>query len=127
MQDGIIFWNQSKVQSDDQNRENPENIPGRSKIFIFYYFFDWMGGWIPYEKDEKNAEKIIQDSKSRKTGKCKVFRKLHRRQDRSWQISKVKLTKCYGIEQVEQIEEEEEQILLTNGIYSMQNHKNKSI
>ena len=30
-------------------------------------------------------------------------------------------------EQIEQIKEEEEQILLTNGIYSMQNHKNKSI
>uniref|UniRef100_UPI003AADCE9C hypothetical protein n=1 Tax=Mediterraneibacter faecis TaxID=592978 RepID=UPI003AADCE9C len=74
MQDGVIFWNQSKVQSDDQNRENPENIPGLSKIFIFYHFFDGMGGWIPYEKDEKNAEKIIQDSKSRKIGKCKVFR-----------------------------------------------------
>ena len=69
MQDGVIFWNQSKVQSDDQNRENPENIPGLSKIFIFYHFFDGMGGWIPYEKDEKNAEKIIQDSKSRKTRK----------------------------------------------------------
>ena len=27
----------------------------------------------------------------------------------------------------EAIKEEEEQILLTNGIYSMQNHKNKSI
>ena len=67
MQDGVIFWNQSKVQSDDQNRENPENIPGLSKIFIFYHFFGGMGGWIPYEKDEKNAEKIIQDSKSRKS------------------------------------------------------------
>ena len=38
-----------------------------------------------------------------------------------------RLVKYYDIEQVEQIEEEEEQILLTNGIYSMQNHKNKSI
>ena len=39
VQDGVIFWNQSKVQSDDQNRENPENIPGLSKIFIFSAFF----------------------------------------------------------------------------------------
>lgn len=99
-----------------------------------------MGGWIPYEKDEKNAEKIIQDSKSRKTGKCKVSRtKIQHCRSSSGKAVKAgknctdgkidadRFPKCYDIEQVEQIEEEEEQILLTNGIYSMQNHKNKSI
>ena len=96
----LYFWNQSKVQCDDQNRENPENIPGLSKIFIFYHFFDGMGGWIPYEKDEKNAEKDytgFQKQKNRKmqgvqtkiqhcrssSGKAvKAGKKLHRRQDR---------------------------------------------
>ena len=38
--------------------------------------------------------------------RLKKQKKLHRRQDRCWQISKVKLIKCYDIERVEQTKEE---------------------